>query len=181
MKTLKQILLEAVTIASKDEYYNALHNAYKTKFINTEDVDTFIDFLKMNDEESSERFGIDINIEKEDNGTLLISYGENDIYVMLFGIVSTKDKMIRNDISAINVWIDRLIEKLKDGKTFITSPHELSLRLIKHIEQKIEKDGEYILTKKTLGTIDLSKLGFNMKDKRYSKYSNISLSLKQKA
>lgn len=180
MKTLKQLLIEAVTNASADEYYNALHAAYKTKFKNEEDVDTFIDFLKMNDEDSATNFGIDFNIEKEDNGTLIVAYGENDQYVMLFGIVSAMNKMNRNDIPAINIWIDRLIEKMKEGKTFITSPHELSLRLIKHVEEKVAKEPKYTLTRKNLNTVDLSQLGFDLKDKRYSRYANISLSMKKK-
>jgi hypothetical protein len=180
MKTFTQLYLESITSGTLDEYYNSLHKIYKEKFVNPEDVETFIEFLKANDEETSKHFGIELNVEKEDNGTLLLTYGENDTYVFLFGIVSTKEKMNRIDIEAIHIWIDRLIVKMKEGKTFITSPHELSLRLIKHIENKVSNDPEYKLSKRNIGNIDLSRLGFNLKDKRYSQYSNIELKLNKK-
>lgn len=179
MKTLKQIY-ESIVSNSFSEYYDALLTSYKKKFDNEEDAETFIEFLKTNDENTADAFGLEIKLEKEDSGTLIIAYAESSETVYLFGIVSINDKMNRNDLSAINSWIDKLIEKMKDGKNFITTPHELSLRLIKHIEEKIAKDPEYSLTKQIGRTVDLSQIGFILKDKRYSKYSTVTLNLIQK-
>jgi hypothetical protein len=173
-------IIESITSGSLEEYYKAIENSYKNKFVDPEDVETFMEFLKMNDEETAKHLGIDINIEKEDDGTLLLAYGENATRIFLFGIVSTKEKMNKIDVSAIHIWIDRLIEKMKEGKTFITSPHELSLRLLKHIESKLEKDPKYTLHRSTINKINLKDLGFNLKDKRYSNYENVQLKLIKK-
>ena len=180
MKSFPQLYLKSITSGSLEEYYNALENSYKTKFVDPEDVETFIEFLKMNDEEMSKYLGIDINVEKEDSGTLLITYGENATRIFLFGIVSTKDKINKTDISAIHIWIDRLIEKMKAGKAFVTSPHELSLRLLKHIEDKVKKELEYTLVRSTINKVNLADLGFNLKDKRYSNYENVQLKMVKK-
>jgi len=180
MKNISQLYLESITSGSLEEYYIALENTYKAKFTNPEDVETFIEFLKMNDEETAKHLGIDIVVEKEDNGTLLLTYGENASCVFLFGIVSTKDKMNKVDVTAIHIWIDRLIEKMKAGKSFVTSPHELSLRLLKHIENKIEQNSEYKLIRTTINKINLADFGFNLKDRRYSNYENVQLKMVKK-
>jgi len=88
--------------------------------------------------------------------------------------------MNRNDLSAISQWIDRLIEKMKEGKKVLTSPHELSMRLIKHIENKISTMPDYKLIKNYGMKTNLADLGFIMKDARYSTYQNIELILKHK-
>lgn len=180
MIKLKQLFLESVSTSNLDEYYNAVLSSFKKKFENEEDAETFIEFLKMNDEHISDMFGISIRVEKEDNGTLLIAYGENTSNIFLVGIVSSKDKMNRYDISAISSWIDRLIEKMKDGKTLLTTPHELSLRLIKHIEEKCNSLSDYVLVKKVGEVSDISDIGFILKDERFSKYRQVTLSLKKK-
>ena len=180
MKSFKQLFVEAIVNATIEEYYVALENAYKDKFSTEEDFQKFMKFIKENDLQMSDHFGIDLKVEKEDNGTLLLMYGENSTDVMLYGIVSTKGKMNRNDLSAINLWIDKLIKKMKEGKKFTTSPHELSARLLKHIKEKISKDPNYTLTRKVLNAVNLSDYGFNLKDDRFNKYENITLSLKKK-
>lgn len=179
MIKLKNIY-EAIVNSSLEEYYDALLVSYKKKFDNEEDAETFIEFLKQNDEQVQELYNTTVNIEKEDNGTLLIAYSETEDNILLLGIVSNKDKMNRTDISAISIWIDRLIEKMKQGKSLRTTPHELSLRLIKHIEDKVSKDSEYKLIKKLGHKIDLSVMGFELKDKRYSIYQDVNLSLVKK-
>jgi len=78
MKTITKFLIEATVDSSLDEYYAALSDSYIKKFTNPDDVETFIEFLKMNDEQMSEMFGVEINVEKEDSGTLLVSYAESD-------------------------------------------------------------------------------------------------------
>ena len=116
-----QFLNEAIKEGTLDEYYDTILKTYKSRFINADDAETFIEFLKMNDENMMDMFGSDkLNIEKEDNGTLIIAYFENDSVIALIGIVSTKDKMTKYDIGAINMWIDKLIEKMKEGKIFMT-------------------------------------------------------------
>lgn len=179
MIKLKNIY-EAIVNSSLEEYYDALLVSYKKKFDNEEDAETFIEFLKQNDEQIQEIYNTTINIEKEDNGTLLIAYCNVNDNILLLGIVSNKDKMNRTDISAISIWIDRLIEKMKMGKYLRTSPHELSFRLLKHIEDKIDKEGEYKVRKNLGPKINLASIGFELKDKRYSKYQDITLTLVKK-
>lgn len=180
MKTLKNIF-EAIIEVTLNEYYDAILKTYKSRFINEEDVETFVEFLKQNDEQMIDMFGADnLIIEKEDNGTLIIAYFETDSVLALVGIVSTKDKMAKYDIKAIDEWLNRLIEKMKNGITFMTTPHELSLRLIRHIENRANNLADYTLIKHIGSKIDISNMGFILKDKRNSIYQNVILKLTKK-
>lgn len=181
MRKLIKILNETVVEGRLDEYYDTILKTYKNRFFNSEDAETFVEFLKQNDEHMTDMFGADkLNIEKEDSGTLIIAYFETDSTLALVGLVSTKDKMAKYDIKAIDEWLDRLIEKMKNGKTFMTTPHELSIRLIRHIENRANRLTDYTLLKNIGSKIDISDMGFNLKDKRNSVYRNVTLRLIKK-
>lgn len=176
MKILKSIF-EAIISSDLDEYYDALILSYINQFSSIEETADFINFLKDQDEQTSRMFNIDIKVQKEDNGTLLIAYGENDQYIILFGLVSNKTKMNRYDIPAIKQWINNLIEKMKEGKKFLTTPNNESFKLIDHIEDAVKNDPSYTLNKNVGPAVDIRKMGIHIKNKNFGIYRQVSLSL----
>ena len=125
--------------ASKDEYLEAVRGFYsKTKLLPGFEVEQLIQMMEM----SEQAAGVPpAHVEIGDSGNVFVRWAENDDSVWLLGIVSPKGHLGRADISDLEEWVDRLSDKMMEGKPLHTSPNEVSGLLLKRLERKLNLMG----------------------------------------
>jgi uncharacterized radical SAM superfamily Fe-S cluster-containing enzyme len=123
-------LSEAIE-ASDKEYYQAISKHYSKDLVQT---------IKQFDKMAQMMFG-KIETYKTNDGSMIVRYVDSAESVVVLGIVSVPGVEKTDYMKDILQWIDKVLKKLEQGKTLMTSPNKLSEPLLKKIISKAERKG----------------------------------------
>ena len=125
-------LLTASAKASSDEYFKAVSQHY--------DADV-VAKIKQGEQLAVQMTNGKVQTEKSDNGTLLVRWVKGKDFGCILGVVSTTGKLRKSDLKDFNKWVKRLIQKMKEDYTVLTSPNKLSMPLLNHVLKRGKKFG----------------------------------------
>jgi hypothetical protein len=111
--------------ASQKEYDKSLLNNYNKDFVKT---------INKYDKMSEDMIGTKPIIET--SGNLFIKYIETKDSIYVLGMSSNKGRIERSDIKDMNLWLDKLEKKIKEGKVVYTSTNSNSENFINNLLKK---------------------------------------------
>jgi hypothetical protein len=140
----EKMLTEAIQ-STDNEYYDAVEKHYNKNLVQ---------MIKSQDKMAEMMFGVSIQTYKTEDGSLIVRYINLEEAVVILGIVSVPGVFKTNYMKDLFRWIDQIIEKLKEGKTLITSPNKLSEPLLKQIIKKAERKGVKLSVDQSAPTVN---------------------------
>jgi len=123
--------------ATDKEYFEAVTNAYGKELAS---------IIKQGEAMAKQMTSGKILSEKSDNGNLIVRWCEGKNTSAILGIVAVSGKLKKSDLPDFKNWTDRIINKLKEGHTILTSPNKLSKPLLDKILQRAGKEGLNVST-----------------------------------
>lgn len=144
-----------VKISSKeedDEYFNTLMDYYGDKEI--------IDYIKMGEDVAKNQMNSEIKTERSDSSNILIRYIEDNKRIAVLGVISKKGKVLKADINSMKSWINRLVQKLKEGYVLYTSANKFSKLLLNRVINIAKKEG-VDLKKQTHGSVNFKGINWD--------------------
>ena len=126
--------LSESTEISTEEYKDALINYYQDEeFVNTILTSEMMAFRMSG--------GSEIKTEKSDNGNLIIRWIDTQDTIYFLGIITKSGRLKPSDMSDIRDWINYFVEEISSGKNLMTSPNELSKKILDKVITRLEKNG----------------------------------------
>tara|TARA_Y100000389_G_scaffold145110_1_gene143584 strand:- start:2411 stop:2914 length:504 start_codon:yes stop_codon:yes gene_type:complete len=109
--------------------------------------------------------GLTPKIMKSDADNLIIKYAvdENKKIVYMVGLMAKSGKFKREDLPDYRLWIDRLMDYLRDGYIMITTANKFSQKLIEKL--------------KSMGVNSKHVMNFKTGDSDYENFAHLELSL----
>lgn len=149
LKEIYQTMVVESVESSDKEYYKAVEQHYSKELVN---------MIKSQDKMASMMFG-SIQTYKTNDGSLIVRYVDSEDALVVLGIVSVPGVKKTDYMKDLIGWIDEVINKLKEGKTLLTSPNKLSEPLLKQIIKKAQRKGMDLEVNKSGPTLDDPKTG----------------------
>lgn len=125
---LLKSLFEA-TVATDDEYYQAVDNYHKDPRL--------LDVIKMSDRMHTG----EVQTEKSESDNFIVRYVIEDKTIKILGIVTKFGKMKREDLRDFFQWMDRLIEYIDDDYVVEGHPNHLSKPLANKLKARAAEKG----------------------------------------
>lgn len=80
-------------------------------------------------------------VEVSDSGNVTVKWAETDDDIYLIGILTKTGKLVKEDAPDLNEWIDRLTDKIAEGKSLVTTPNDVSILFVNRIKRKLKERG----------------------------------------
>ena len=133
MKTFKEFIAEARK-GTEQEYAQFFDEFYSLHLSSSE-----LTRLHNTALGTERALGLKPQIEISDSGNMIVKWAERDGEVFLIGILTKSGNMTKADMPDLAKWIDRLYEKIVEGKPLITTPNEISGLLLNRIKKRLKE------------------------------------------
>lgn len=109
-----------------------------------------LDTLTQQSNQNFLRFYPDAKLQtmKSNSGNFVVQWLENNAIVAIVGIITKKRRITQEDYPDLLEFFDMLLDRIRQGKTVMTSPNRKSIRLLDRIQSMAEKQGMRLNIKK---------------------------------
>lgn len=135
MKSFAQYLVESRK--SSEDVYNEFFAEFYAKILSFEEAKR----LKSSADQTERALNLKPEIEISDSGQMIVKWAEgeflSDPSVFIIGVLTKTGRLSATDAADLYIWIDRLYQKVIDGFQIITTPNDLSKKLLSRIEKRL--------------------------------------------